>query len=110
MSGHEYLTFRVQTQPADWLELGRIVYMRCERNPKDNTPYWNMKKGTEVAMDTVRLSCTLEALKSKPKDRVISQTNHETLQVVHVIDFLAIAHRTAERYELTAYNCWYVLS
>ena len=80
MSGHEYLTFRVQTQPEDWSELGRIVYMRCERNPRDNTPFWNMKKGTEVAMDTVKLSCTLEALKSRPKDQIISQTNHETLQ------------------------------
>jgi hypothetical protein len=83
--------------------------MRCERNPKENTRFWKMKKGTEVAMDTVRFSRTLEALKSSQKDQIISQTNHETLQVGHVITLLAIARRAAEKYELTAYNCWYVL-
>jgi len=109
MSRHEYLIIRVQIQPTDSSVLGRIVYMRCERNPKQNTRFWDMKKGTEVAMDTVKLSYRLEALKSRPDDHIISQTNHETLQVAHVIDLLAIAHLTAKNYELTAYNCWYVL-
>jgi len=84
--------------------------MRCERNPKQDIGFWPMKKGTEVAMDTVKLSYRPEALKSRSDDRVISQTNHKTtLQVAHVIDLLAIAHRTEKHYELTAYNCWYVL-
>jgi len=109
MSRHEYLIIRVQTQPTDSSVLGRVVYMRCERNPKQNIGFWDMKKATEVAMDTVKLSYRLEALKSRSDDRIISQTNHETLQVAHIIDLLAIAHRTAEHYELTAYNCWYVL-
>ena len=111
MSRHEYLIIRVQTQPTDSSALGRIVYMRCERNPKPNIGFRDMKKPTEVAMDTVKLSHRLEALKSRSDDRIISQTNHdhETLQVAHVIDLLAIAHRTEENYELTAYNCWYVL-
>ena len=71
--------------------------MRCERNPKQNIRFWDMKKVTEVAMDTVKLSYRLEALKSRSDDRIISQTNHETLQVAHVIDLLAIAHHTAKK-------------
>jgi len=83
--------------------------MRCERNPEQSIGFCGMKKATEVAMDTVKLSYRLEALKSRPDDHIISQTNHETLQVAHVIDLLAIAHRTEKNYEPTAYNCWYVL-
>lgn len=67
-----------------------------------------MKRGTEVAMDTVKLSHQLENLKTRPDDALVSQTTHETLQVAHVLNLLSTVHRVVQNYDLTAHNCWLV--